>query len=393
MKNIQVIDAARNCQERHRGRRALALSLFSLFACASGCGSSQFTSKHRGAASGCLPSGTQDDINAALVGAAAEAVLCPGAMFTLSNSVKFSAPSQRLYTQDFPTDETRAVVRVVSDALTNAIDGNNQSGIAIQNIEVDGNRTELGYLAGLALIEIGHAGSNQIVQNIFAHDTRSWSTLHIHEGRVMNDIPECQNATITDNTIGPAGTPDGRWADGISHACGNSTVMNNVVTDATDGAIVVFGAPGSIVAYNTIVAATQTLLGGINMVDYNPVHGNYTGTIVTNNVIDASGAFIKVGIAMGPDVWSCPHTVNYGGTVTENVLQGIHFGYGYAVNGVCDWTVLDNVDYSSHVGTVRAGCGGATDPPDGFQYQYVESSTLQPEFSYARLTYVLGVSE
>jgi len=393
VKNIQVIDAARNCQERHRGRRALALSLFSLFACASGCGSSQFTSKHRGAASGCLPSGTQDDINAALVGAAAEAVLCPGAMFTLSNSVKFSAPSQRLYTQDFPTDETRAVVRVVSDALTNAIDGNNQSGIAIQNIEVDGNRTELGYLAGLALIEIGHAGSNQIVQNIFAHDTRSWSTLHIHEGRVMNDIPECQNATITDNAIGPAGTPDGRWADGISHACGNSTVMNNIVTDATDGAIVVFGAPGSIVANNTIIAMTQTLLGGINMVDYAPVHGNYAGTVVTNNVIDASAAFIKVGIAMGPDVWSCPDTVNYGGAVTSNVIQGIHFGYGYAVNGVRDWTVLDNVDVSRHVGAIRAGCGGPPDSPDGFQYQSAISSTLQAEFSTASLTYVLGVSE
>jgi len=376
-----------------RGWGAVALPLFSFLACASACGSSELAGNHRVAVSGCIPSGTQDDINAALVGAAAEAVLCPGAVFILSNSVKFTAPDQRLYTQDFPTDETRAVLRVGSDALTNAIDGNNQSGIGIQNIEVDGNRTELGYLSGLALIEIGHAGSNQTVQSIFAHDTRSWSTLHIHEGRVMNDIPECQNATITDNSIGAAGTPDGRWADGISHACGNSTVMNNVVTDATDGAIVVFGAPGSIVANNTILAATQTLLGGINMVDYAPVHGNYVGTIVTNNVIDASTAFIKVGIAMGPDVWSCPHTVNYGGTVTDNVIQGIHFGYGYAVNGVRDWTVLDNLDYSRHVGAIRAGCGGPPDLPDGFQYQSVTSSTLQAEFSYANLTYVLGVSE
>jgi hypothetical protein len=374
------------------GRPALVLSLLSLLACA-GCGSSQLATQRRDPVSGCISSGTQDDINGALVGAADEAVLCPGALFVLSNPVKFTAPSQRLYTQDFPTDDTRAVLRVGSDALTNAIDGNNQSGIAIQNIQVDGNRTELGYLSGLALIEIGHAGSNQTVQNIFAHDTRSWSTLHIHEGRVTNDIPECQNAKITDNAIGPAGTPDGRWADGISHACGNSVVMNNVVTDATDGAIVVFGAPGSLVANNTIIAMTQTLLGGINMVDYAPVRGNYTGTIVTNNVIDASTAFIKVGIAMGPDVWSCPHTVNYGGTVTSNVIQGIHFGYGYAVNGVSDWTGVDNVDFSRHVGAIRAGCGGPPDSPDGFQYQSVTSSTLQPEFSYASLTYVLGVSE
>jgi len=307
--------------------------------------------------------------------------------------VRFTAPDQRLYTQGFPTDETRALLRIGGGTLTKGIDGNNQSGIAIQNIQVDGNRSELGYQSGEALIEIGHAGSNQTVQNIFAYGTRSWSILHIFEGRVIDDIPECQNATITDNTIGPAGTPDGRWADGISLACGHSTVMNNVITDATDGAIVVFGAPGSMIANNIIIAATQTLLGGINMVDYRPVNGNYLGTIVTNNVIDASGAFIKVGIAMGPDVWSCPHTVNYGGTVTDNVIQGAHFGYGYAVNGVRDWTVWGNVDLSTHVGLIRAGCGGPPSDPGGFQYQSAESSTLQPEFSPASLTYVLGVSE
>jgi hypothetical protein len=365
--------------------------------CAVSCTLSDLTKEHRqalGACVACIPSGTEADINAALTGSGAEAVLCPSAVFLLSNPVRFTAPNQRLYTQGFPIDETRALLRVSDAALTNAINGNNQSGIAIQNIQVDGNRGELGYLSGEAMIEIGHAGSDQTVQNIVAYGTRSWSTLHIHEGRVVGDVPECQNATITDNTLGPAGTPDnGRWADGISHACGNSTVMNNVVTDATDGAIVVFGAPGSIVANNTIIAATQTLLGGINMVDYNPVHGNYSGTVVTNNVISADGALIKVGIAMGPDVWSCPHTVNYGGTVTGNVIQGSHFGYGYAVNGVRDWTVLDNVDYSTHVGTVRGGCGGTPDAPSGFQYQSVDSSTLQPEFSFARLTYVLGITE
>ena len=367
--------------------------LLPLLVCAGACGSSDFAQTHGQVLSGCIPSGTEADINSALVGVGAEAVLCPQAIISLSNPVSFTAPDQRLYTQGFPTDETRALLRVGGGTLTTAINGNSQSGIVIQNIQVDGNRSELGYQSGEALIEIGRAGSNQTVQNILAYGTRSWSILHVFEGRVIDDIPECQNATITDNAIGPSGTPDGRWADGISLACGNSTVMNNVITDATDGAIVVFGAPGSIIAYNTIIAATQTLLGGINMVDYRPVNGNYVGTIVTNNVIDANTAFIKVGIAMGPDVWSCPHTVNYGGTVCDNVIQGSHFGYGYAVNGVRDWTVLGNIDLSTHVGVVRGGCGGTPDPPDGFQYQSVTSSKLQSEFSYASLTYVLGVSE
>jgi parallel beta-helix repeat protein len=356
------------------------------------CGRSGLAPQHSEALAGCIPSGTEADINAALGDPGAEAVLCPGAVFTLSNSVQFTAPNQRLYTQGFPTDDRRALLRIGGGTLTKAIGGIGQSGIAIQNVQVDGNRSGLDYQPGEALIEIG-AASDQTVRNIVAYGTRSWSTIHIFEGAVIGDIPQCQNATIADNAFSSAGTPDGRWADGISLACGNSTVTNNVITDATDGAIVIFGAPGSTIANNTIIAVRQTLLGGINLVDYGPVNGNYVGTVVTNNVIDASGAFIKVGIAMGPDVWSCPHLVNHGATVTNNLIRGIHFGYGYAVNGVRDWTVLGNADISRHVGAVSAGCGGTPDWPSGFQYQSAVSSTLQGEFSYANLTYVLGITE
>jgi hypothetical protein len=340
----------------------------------------------------CIPSGTDADISAALTDPGSEAVLCPGAVFILGDTVRFTTPNQRIYTQDFPTDGSRALLRIGGGGLTEAIRGIGQSGIAIQNIQIDGNRSALDYQPGGALVEIGGA-SGQVVRNVFAHDTRSWSTIHIFEGAVADGVPQCQNATISDNAIGPAGTPDGRWADGISLACGNSTVTNNVVTDATDGAIVIFGAPGSLIASNTVIASGQTLLGGINMVDYAPVQGNYSGTTVTNNVIDASGAFIKVGIAMGPDVWSCPHVVNRGATVTNNLIRGIHFGYGYAVNGVSNWTVLGNADIARHVGAVGGGCGGTPDSPDGYQFQSATSSTLQSEFAYASLTYLLGVSE
>src|SRR5713226_4347905 len=171
------------------------LRLLPLLVCAGACGASDFAKTHAQMVAGCIPSGTEAEINAALVGVGAEAILCPQAIFTLSNPVRFTAPDQRLYTQGFPTDETRALLRIGGGTVTKAIDGNSQSGIAIQNIQVDGNRSELGYQSGEALIEIGHAGSNQTVQNIFAYGTRSWSILHIFEGRVIDDIPECQNAT------------------------------------------------------------------------------------------------------------------------------------------------------------------------------------------------------
>jgi parallel beta-helix repeat protein len=341
----------------------------------------------------CISSGTDASINAALVGTGAVAELCPGAVFSLANPVTFTAPNQQLYTQGLPTDGTRALLRVTGSNLSMAIYGNNQPGVVVKNIQVDGNRPNLGKLTNGALIEMGGAGSNQTVSHIVAYEPRDWSVLHFFEGTVTGSTPQCQGAVISDNQIGPAGTPDGNWADGISLACGNSLVQNNTIQDATDGAIVIFGAPGSTIQNNTIIASTRQLLGGINMVDYAPVNGNYTGTLVTGNVIDGQGDFIKVGIAMGPQIWGCGSGTNYGATVTNNTLQGQNIGYGYAVNGVTSWTVTGNTDNSRHVGAVAAGCGGTPSAPAGYQYQVATASTLQSEFHSATLRYVLGVSE
>jgi 1-aminocyclopropane-1-carboxylate deaminase/D-cysteine desulfhydrase-like pyridoxal-dependent ACC family enzyme len=60
------------------------------------------------------------------------------------------------------------------------------------------------------MIEIGGAASNSTVQNIVAYATRSWSTIQIFEGMVISNVPQCQNANISNNVIGPAETPDGK---------------------------------------------------------------------------------------------------------------------------------------------------------------------------------------
>jgi hypothetical protein len=46
-----------------------------------------------GRAAACVPSGTEAGINAALAGAGATAVLCPGAVFTLTHPVIFTPPT------------------------------------------------------------------------------------------------------------------------------------------------------------------------------------------------------------------------------------------------------------------------------------------------------------
>lgn len=219
----------------------------------------------------CIPSGDQAAINARLVAAGDVAVLCPGAVFQLTGPVVFSADGQAIYTQGFPTDDRRAVLRIASPSVTSAVRMIDRSNVVLSNVVVDGNRPKLGRLDGDALIEAGGPGSGQVVRGVRALETRSWSTIHIFEG----GNPRCSGALIEDNEIGPAGRPDGNWADGISLACTNSIVRNNTITDATDGGIVIFGAPGSLIEGNVIRAQHATLLGGINMVDYLPFNGDF----------------------------------------------------------------------------------------------------------------------
>jgi hypothetical protein len=343
--------------------------------------------------SACLPSGTESEINAALREVGSVVELCPGAVFSLHGSVRFSASDQVLRTRGGSTGDGRALLRIDAPTLSTAINGVDRSGIVIEHIRVDGGRSRIGALAGDALLELGGNSTGQTVRDVAAGDTRSWSTVHLGEGAIVAGRSGCQHASVTDSTFGPAGTPDGAWADGISLACQNSEVRHNVVRDATDGAIVVFGAAGSTVTDNTVIAASRTLLGGINLVDYTPFDGDYRGTTVTGNVIDSQGALVKVGIGMGPQVWSCTGGTNVGATVADNVVEGDHVGYSFPVNGVRDWTVRGNVDRAHHTALPGSGCGGLPSNPGGFQVQSVAASSLQPGYTTAKLTGLLGVYE
>jgi parallel beta-helix repeat protein len=345
-------------------------------------------------ASTCIRSGSDATIQAALTGPGAVASLCPHSIFRLKNAITFTAPHQVIQTRGLPVGRARAKLEIVGRTLATAIAGQNESYVAIRNIQVSGDRPRLGFVnGGGALMEMGGNAIGQTIEHVYAHNTRSWSSLHLIEGSSRTP-PGCEHAKVLDNTIGPAGTPGPgyRWADGISMACGHTLVEGNKITDATDGGIVLFGAAGSTVRDNTIIAATRTLLGGINMVD---PRFDYRGTTVTHNIIDAKGALIKVGIGMGNAVWGCGKSIFSGGTVTANILEGRHMGYGLAVNGVRHWRVTGNIDRSRHVGYVAAGtCNGARNSmPAGFQVQSAGTTFLQRNFArHQRLRFLLGLS-
>jgi hypothetical protein len=270
-----------------------------------------------------------------------------------------------------------------------------RSDVLLSHIIVDGDRPMLGYKSGDALILAGGEATGQVIRSAKITEPRSWTALHLFEGH----WPKCANALVEKNEIGPAGTADGKWADGISLACTNSVVRDNTIVDATDGGIVIFGAPGSLVENNFIRADTRTMLGGINMVDYWPYAGNYTGTVVRGNVIDAAGAVIRIGLGMGLRVWVCfdsdifgiDNPTLYGATITGNLLRGAHMQYGFAVDGVRDWTVTGNLDEATHSGIPEVECRSrVASPPAGFQYHTARAQgVFQPNFIEADLELAL----
>lgn len=302
------------------------------------------------AATGCLmPTSDRDQeriINNALSeGGDNEAIqLCPNTIFNLSAPVTFTHKNQELSTAGYPNDGTRAMLVVTGPNQSTAVIGQcvTCSGTKLMNVQIDGSRPKLGRIikGGKALIEFGGSVSGQLIKGVRAFEPRGWSTLRIFEGKL-----DCNDVSVISNEIGPSGRDTvGEWADGISYGCQNGHITGNVVIDATDGGIVLFQAPGTIVDYNTVIARTRTMLGGINLVDIKPYGGDFRGVVVTRNKIVGDGGMIKVGIAMGHEVWWTNSLENYvhGAKVVDNVLRGSYFGYGLGLNGVRDFEVGRN---------------------------------------------------
>jgi len=275
---------------------------------------------------------------------------------------------------------------------------------------IDGNRAKLGRIvdpnAASGLIVLG-GNDGQTVSTSWISDPRGFTAIHVREG----DKLSCIGAVIENNEIGPAGdeyepevdgldpemSPLGRpLADGISIACRDSFVRENTFYDNTDAAIVVYCSPGTLIQSNRITADRLSAMAGILLVDSTPFDGDYTGTTVKANIIDAASRIIRVGIGIGAAVWSDDtETILRGGTVVTNSLTGRYMGYGIAAAGLKGWTVLDNRDEAEHHGERSARCFDEPINPDpiGFLHwsKTISDTALQPgfrdqEFQYSKST-------
>lgn len=315
-----------------------------------------------------------------------ELKLCPAQQYLLDGPVRIGKTDQALVTEG----DGRALLTLRLG--TTAVDARNVNGARLQNVQVDGGRGNSSRQSGDALLRFGGSAEGQSVIGVHAWDPPSWSLLHFYEGDQMDprnpgSILRCSHGLIKDNhfsNIGRGFPTVDQWADGISLACRSTDVIDNEIDDATDGAIVIFGAPGSRILRNTIRAVNQTLLGGINMVDHRPYDGDYAGVLVSGNTIIASGAQIMAAIPMGDGAWSwCDHLGNSGGTVSGNSLQGPFMGFGYVISDVSGFSVLGNSSTATHSGRVHPDECGPSDSPAPFVAEPGDigpSNSLQQEF-------------
>ncbi|WVQ96691.1 hypothetical protein IAU59_003797 [Kwoniella sp. CBS 9459] len=361
----------------------------------------------------CIPSGNEEPINAAFKrgGRGAVVTLCAGSVHRLNSSIVFTAEQQTLTTENHEKGRDRAMLIVDGPDLAAAIRADCQqcSHAVIRSLIIDGNRPQLLRIPkGDALIEIGNAES-QTVRDCKLYEPRGWSALHFREG----DRKQCRFGKVVDNEIGPCGEewdddydgtdekepPYGNpRADGISLACKDSIVERNIVYDTTDGAIVLFGSAGSEVRNNHIYSRTRVVLGGINLVDYDPWQGDYMLVSVHHNYLHAFGRYFTVGIVVGPSSWSddTESTVN-SGSVTDNYLEGDHFGYGIVVSSATSFTVLRNTvnENAKFRGVNGPGCPKA--PQNGKPTAFLINrgsarGTFQEEFVNGEVQHIICIN-
>ncbi|KAG8907613.1 hypothetical protein FRB99_003309 [Tulasnella sp. 403] len=310
-----------------------------------------------------------------------------GSRWTVTKTIQLR-PHQELATWDYPTEEGDvAWLEADRDCTGHVLTAMNVPGVRIRNIGVDGGREKYGH-------------------------EKACDCMAFEGG---------ENVRITNNFIGPAGYDEdaetrGKWADGISYAAHNGLVAGNQIVDATDGGIVIFGAPGTLFTSNTVITSRRVALGAINMVDFKPHDGDFLATRVIHNTIRVEGSYLKVGIGQGSTVWfgydpDKPRNYLSGAVVTHNLITGGSHGcgegavgYGFAVSDVRDWVCTDNevsasVEFSGDLGTVlkdprRMNVGPGPfvcSPRDDRLDTGPKNSQLQPEFAAGPITHLIGI--
>ena len=237
--------------------------------------------------------------------------LQPGQVVEVSHPLMFRTAGQRIETVGAESASDYARIVMADGAQGMLINAHGIAGATLSKLILDGNRqgfrSDDGQLVEEPMLSFGGAGANrQVIEKCIVMNGRcsgGWGAIHVREGG--NKI------VIRDNIVFSAGSDirgNGRcvlekpfgWGDGISTACRNTLIENNLIYDATDEGIMLQGAPGSQVRRNVVAALSREMLGGIALIDpFNHFEldsakktFDYQGVVVEDNLILAAGGRI-----------------------------------------------------------------------------------------------------
>jgi hypothetical protein len=315
----------------------------------------------------CLTGGNEQTIKDALGSAAGFADLCPGSVFAVNGPILMGSDfstGNRLFTAGYPTQlAQKALIRVADhtdiwpSAEPNSMIWAAGTDLRIQNIRLDGNRTNNTYIPNAALVRI-HGLRNK-VDSIYGTDPLG------SPGLEAADANYCADLTVTNNFIGPVGSHIVRtaadpvtWGDGIQIHCDRAYVAYNEIRDATDVGLMSFGGKDSVFEFNHIENWASSAFGGLGVDPENASDANghplpdpldFGGTIMRNNMVETCcGQHIHVALAVGVHLWcdtpANSATCQYGTGLTyvDNQATGL-FGYGLYLGGMNNAVVTGNV--------------------------------------------------
>ena len=399
----------------------------------------------------CLPSGTDQTLQAAL-DQNSMVQLCPGSVFVLSQTVTLSSAHQTLTTAQHSKDETdkddtRATLILASsnsttdtDVVVTAIDMSDCDDCELSRILVDGNRQDhhIHYdnkHKELPLIRAGGTTTGQRIQYVDAGYPRgatiiqvqsSYSTttkskkqgwkqfLSFGKKKQQQKQNDCVHIHLEHNTIGPAGIDKVHNAGtGVYLDCAQSIIHNNTIFDATDtGMVLGGGTTHSLIQDNRILAIHRAMSMGLALVHDGSVQpGNFTGTVIRSNTIEARSGFLLVALAVGARMRTCMtdrtllSKYSIDGTnlsIVDNSVEGRFMHYGMAMDGVQgrNLTVLNNRDTATHLLLPAKTCANRpfpTVPPQPFMVNWntttfdTTDSIVQSDFVEAQLEMIVSM--
>jgi hypothetical protein len=351
-----------------------------------------------------MPVKPGDDLQAVL-DRGEDLVLQSGAVYPVPKTLHYRKAGQKIYTKDARSPAEYAVLKLADASAMLLLNAGGVKWVLLEHVICDGSRYELSTVpkprigggGQPPLVHFGGEGGDNAVirENVFLN-TRTWSTVKIHEG--------ASGCLVENNLIFGAGVDargNGReaaeepfnWGDGISCAGRDSIIRNNLIIDPTDVGVVLYAAPGSVVEGNVVASVSRESLGGINLVDALEYYAlneeknliDYRGVKIRNNMIDAVGARIHMSIPAGCVPW-VPHwrgNILLGGEVTGNTIAGGAAAYGIVAHGLKEWKITGNRSTASYSGLAEYGAHkNPPDDPTAFIYDRnsVNACELQPEF-------------